>query len=53
MQISTTSRQTSNRLGQIPRKAAILYLCRQTRGKASKHALLDENYEHEKIVYQA
>ena len=36
--------QQWNRLGQIPRKPAILYFCRQTRGKVGKHALLDENY---------
>ena len=34
----------SSRLGQIPRKPAILYFCRQSRGKVGKHALLDENY---------
>ena len=32
------------RPGQIPRKPDILKFCRQTRGKAGKHTLLDENY---------
>ena len=32
------------RLGQNPRKPAILNFCRQTRGKVGKHTLLDENY---------
>ena len=36
--------QTISRLGQIPRKPAILNLCRQTRGKVGKHTFLDENY---------
>ena len=34
----------SNRLGQIPRKPAILNFCRQTRGKVGKHTFFDENY---------
>ena len=33
-----------SRLGQIPRKPAILNFCRQTRGKVGKHTVLDENY---------
>ena len=32
------------KLGQIPRKPAILNFCPQTRGKVGKHTLLDENY---------
>ena len=32
------------RLRQIPRKPAILNLCRQTRGKVGKHTFLVKNY---------
>ena len=35
---------TLDRLGQIPRKPAILNFCRQTQGKVGKHTLLDANY---------
>ena len=40
----TTLHGVSDRLGQIPRKTAILNFCRQTRGKVGKHTYLDENY---------
>ena len=35
---------TRFRLGQIPRKPAILNFCRQTQGKVGKYTFFDENY---------